>query len=879
MIAFTSNGTVITTPMKRLFIILSSFVGFFLITGCSESETPKPEAITWEELPDLPNTIGLGGAFAGVSNGALIVAGGTNFPHKPASEGGSKVWYDAIYVLTPENKKKEWLTGFKLNHPLAYGASVSTGDSLILIGGSDAESYYDGVTKLTWNPEAQKIDQVALPKLPQPLSLGDAAKIGDTLYIAGGQVGGRSENLSPVFWSLDLDDKDAIWEVLDPWEGPARRKAIFTAQNEGNETYLYIFGGETLMNMGDGRVQTKHLTDGYRYSPRFKHWERITDAPHPVTAAPVLAYGQSHILIFGGATGEFIDRRLYDDHPGISPNLLVYHTITDTWLRKDKVPISVVFSEAVAWGGGITLTSGEIRPGGRTPKVQLMIHDPGARAKFGIINYLFLISYMIGLVIMGLYFSKREKGTDDYFLAGRRVPWWASGLSVLGTGLSALTYISLPALVFATNWFAYPGYIGLILVPIITIYFYLPFFRRLNIVTVFEYLEKRFNLPVRLYGSAQFIIFQLVRISIVMYLPAIVLSTITGINIYVCILSMGLLSTFYTVLGGIEAVVWTDVVQVIIFFAGIILALAIIPFHIDGGIFEVFKTGLADDKFRTLYLEWDITATTFWAVVIGGGFGTLVVYTSDQSMIQRYLTTKDEKAAAKGLLFNVAMKIPTGLLFYFMGTALYAFYKAHPASLNMGMQNDVILPLFISQRIPVGLAGFVIAAIFSAAMSSLDSGMNSMATAYVTDFYRRFKPTALEHSCLNLARWATLIIGVFATTVALIMVSFDIKSATLFFTSILGLFSSGLGGLFALGIFTRRSNGIGAFIGAITSALCLVYIKFYTDINFYFYAFIGFVVCFIVGYFASLIIPEREKSMEGLTLYTIHPREYLRSEQ
>ena len=161
-------------------------------------------------------------------------------------------------------------------------------------------------------------------------------------------------------------------------------------------------------------------------------------------------------------------------------------------------------------------------------------------------------------------------------------------------------------------------------------------------------LKNALKLSVRLYGSAQFIIFQLVRISIVMYLPAIVLSTITGINIYLCILSMGLLSTFYTVLGGIEAVIWTDVFQVIIFFGGIIVALVIIPFHIEGGVIELFKTGIADDKFRILYLEWDMTATTFWAVVIGGGVGTFFSYTADQSMIQRYLTTKDEKAAAKG---------------------------------------------------------------------------------------------------------------------------------------------------------------------------------------------------------------------------------------
>lgn len=858
--------------MRQLFSLSLIFLGILLITGCSGTEAPESEAISWEELPELPNTVGLGGAFAGVSNGALIVAGGANFPNDPEWDNGSKVWYDNIYVLTSENKEKGWLTGFKLDQPLGYGASVSTGDSLILIGGSHAEGYHDGVTKLTWNSESQKIEQNPLPSLPQPLALSDAAKVKNTLYVVGGHVGSSSKSLTNVFWSLDLNKIDAEWEILDAWEGAARRKAFVTTQSQGDRTYLYVFGGENLISEENGKTKTTPLTDAYKYSPRFKQWERITDTPHPITAAPGLAYGQSHILIFGGATGDHLGYILHDDHPGFSTDLLVYHTITDTWLNRGEIPIGVVTAEAVAWGSGIALTSGETRPSRRTSKVQLMVHDTGARATFGFVNYFFIVAYMIGLVVMGLYFSKREKGMDDYFLAGRRVPWWASGLSVLGTGLSALTYISLPALIYGTDWFMYPAYFGLVIVPIITIYFYLPFYRRLNIVSAFEYLEKRFNLPVRLYGSAQFILFQLVRISIVMYLPAIVLSTITGINIYVCILSMGLLSTFYTVLGGIEAVVWTDVVQVIIFFGGIIVALIVIPFYVDGGLASIFKTAVEDDKFRVLYLEWDITATTFWVVAIGGGFGTLIQYTSDQAMIQRYLTTKDEKAAAKGLWLNVALTIPTGLLFYLMGTALYVFYKSHPESLNMGMQNDAILPLFISQKIPIGLAGFVIAAIFSAAMSSLDSGMNSMSTAFVTDFYRRLKPHTTEHGSLNVARMTTLIIGLFGTVVALIMVTFDIKSASLFFTSVIGLFSSGLAGLFALGIFTRRANGVGAFIGAITSAVVLFFIKFYTPVNYFLYAFIGFAVCFIVGYILSVFIPEKEKSLNGLTLYTSFSR-------
>ena len=858
--------------MKRSTAIFLTVAVILFLTGCNENEGLTKEAITWKELPELPISKGLSGAFSGVSNGALIVAGGANYPENPELEGRKVTWYDSISVL-PDNQEAGWLTAFALQKPLAYGASVSTGDSLILIGGNNAEGFNDEVIQLTWVPTTQSIKQESLPSLPEPLSYTGAAIKGSTLYVVGGQGGDEATELSNIFLSLDLSNLEAGWKELETWDGPARRKAITVAQNIGNITYIYIIGGEDLDKDTEGKILAKPLTDGYRYSLQFKQWERITDNPNPITATPAINYGQSHVLVFGGDSGQMLGNESNDKDPGYSRDLLVYHTITDTWVKKGKVPLGVKATEAVAYKGGIVLVSGETRASKTTPKIQRMNHDKGARASFGFINYTFLILYMVIMVYIGIYFSRREKGTDDYFLAGRRIPWWAAGISVLGTGLSALTYISHPALAYSMDWFAFPAKVGLIIVPTVTIFCFLPFYRRLNVTTAYEYLEKRFNLPVRLYGSAQFIVFQLVRISLILYLPAIVLSTITGINIYVCVLSMGLLSTFYTVLGGIEAVIWSDVIQVVIFFAGIILAIVVVIFHVDGGVMGVIDIGMADNKFRMLYLDWDITAPVLWVVMVGGTFGTLVQYTADQGMIQRYLTTKDEKAAAKGLWLNVIIALPVGLLFYIMGVALYAYYKSNPASLSLGMHNDAIYPLFTAQKIPVGLAGFVIAAIFSAAMSSLDSSMNSIATAIVTDFYRRFKPDKTEHQYLNLARWVTLIIGLFGTAFALVLVTFDIKSVTLFNVAIIGLLSSGLAGLFALGIFTHRANGIGVIIGAITSAIVLYFIKFYTPVNFYFYAFPGFVVCFVVGYLTSLVIPVKDKSLEGLTLYTIFRRE------
>ena len=179
---------------------------------------------------------------------------------------------------------------------------------------------------------------------------------------------------------------------------------------------------------------------------------------------------------------------------------------------------------------------------------------------------------MLSLVVMGFYFSRREKGTDDFFLGGKRIPWWAAGLSIFGTQLSAITFMAIPAKAFATDWLYVLLTVGILAVCPVIIICFLPFFRRLNVTSAYEYLELRFNLPVRLYGSASFLFFQLGRMSIVVLLPAIALSAVTGLNVYMCIIVMGVLCTLYTVLGGIEAVIWTDVIQVIVLMGGTFLS-------------------------------------------------------------------------------------------------------------------------------------------------------------------------------------------------------------------------------------------------------------------------------------------------------------------
>lgn len=854
------NRTSIT--LHKYLLIALSFSG---LVGCNVGTTQHQEVIRWEEHTKLPDPEGLSGSYTGVSNGTLIIAGGVKFTTDIRKDGLRKMWSDAIYALPKTSKKNEtWITGARLPRSLAYGASVSTGDSLIIIGGRDSDRSYKDVFRLRWNPTIQKIEQESLPPLPAAVAYTDADIIGDIIYIAGGQDVANSQKALKIFWTLDLSDLESGWIELDPWPGVARKNAIAFSQNISRDTYFYLIGGEKLKNEKDSEIKSNLLSDGYRYSPFKNQWDSIKTAPSSITAVPHIAFGQSHLIVFGGSFEKELDT-VY------SKDILVYHTITDTWINEGEIPLGVKMTNAVSWGDGIIIPNGEVSPGKSTAAIQYMVHEAGANADFGYVNYAFLGLYMMALVYMGFYFVKREKKTEDYFLAGHRIPWWAAGFSIVATIFSGDTFFSQPALVYSVDWFMYPQKLCYVFIPIFIIFFYLPFFRRLNLTTAYEYLEYRFNYPIRLYGSAQFILYQLVRTSLVLYLPSIALSTITGLNIYVCILSMGVLSTFYTVMGGIEAVVWTDVIQAIVLILGAIITLIIIPFYIDGGVTGLIQTCIADYKFRMLYFDSDISdIRNTWVMLIGSTFGALVYYSSDQAIVQRYFTTPDEKSAAKSLYLNAILVFPITFILYAVGSALYVYYKSNPAALSLGMQNDAIYPLFITQKIPIGLAGLVIAAIFAVSMSTLDSGMNSIATAVVTDFYQRLFPSSTEIRSLNLARFITLAVGFFATIVAILFATMDIKSVTLFFVSALGLIGSGLGGLFALGIFTRRSNSPGALVGAIGSAIVLFLIKIYTEVNIFLYSAIGFMLCLCLGYIASLLIPVKSKSLDRLTIFSLN---------
>ena len=436
--------------------------------------------------------------------------------------------------------------------------------------------------------------------------------------------------------------------------------------------------------------------------------------------------------------------------------------------------------------------------------------------------------------------------------------------------------MAIPAKAYATDWIYLMINVMILAITPFVVYLILPFFRRINATSAYEYLEKRFNVFLRLFASASFVLFQIGRMAIVMFLPALALHAITPFEVWHCIVLMGILSIAYCTLGGFEAVIWTDTVQSIVLLGGAGLSLLLIIANLNGGIAEFVSIASAADKFHFANLEFgtmSFTTTALWVVVLGALGQNTVSYTSDQAVIQRYLSTSTRKKAAKAIWLNGIMAIPAGLLFFSMGTALFVFYKTNPEKLDPTFQTDAIFPLFIAQQLPTPIAGLVIAGIFAAAQSTISTSMNSTSTAIVTDFVRRFDLLATERAYLNCARALTLILGLLGTMLALLFASGDIKSLWDQFITVIGLFGGSMAGLFLLGIFTRRTTSTGAAIGAVVGVLTIYLVKTFTRTHFVLYAMVGIVACFIAGYLASFAFGKNNRSLTGLTIYTLDKNE------
>ncbi|MCC6679768.1 MAG: sodium/solute symporter, partial [Phycisphaeraceae bacterium] len=733
-----------------------------------------------------------------------------------------------------------------------------------------------------------------LPPLPQPCANGAAAILGNVVYLAGGQSGAGLESAMDNFWSLDLSQMDKpggelAWKQVPTWPGPTRAFNLTVMQHNGFDNCIYVISGRRQQAGVEGNAGMTPLTDMYEFNPttyagKLKRgateqeaaeaaWIQRPDVPASVMAGTAAAIGQSNIFVFSGDDGSLFAKadELRDEHPGFPKRTWTYNTITNTWVSAGESPANQVTTPAVQWGKDIIIAAGEVRPRVRTAavwKIGAVSHP----MRFGAVNFTVLIVYLLAMVGVGVYFANKNKNTNDYFRGGQTIPWWAAACSIFATMLSSITYMATPAKAYAQDLVYALGTIGIVGIAPIAAYIALPFFHKIDATSAYEYLSKRFNLPVRMVASLIFTLFHIGRMGIVLTLAALALNSVTPLTPVQSVLMMGVLCLIYCTLGGVEAVIWTDTIQTFVLLGGAVLCLVLIIIKLDGGLVTMLSTAYADNKLHIA--NWDFsrdsfTTTALWVIIISAFATNFSSYISDQAVVQRYMTTTDKKLARRSIWTNALMSIPATIIFYGMGVALYVFYKQHPTRLDPTITTDQVFPHFISNEVFIGVAGLVVAGIFAAAQSTVSTSMNSTATTIVTDFMRPFNACKTERGYLNAARVLTFTLGALGTLIGLLFINPNIRSLVDEYVRIIGIFMGVLGGLFALGMFTTRANGWGTLVGLIVSGVIMFILPMFSSMSFFLYAVVGLGSCFVVGYIASLVLPADNQDLTGLTVFTM----------
>ena len=894
--------------MKNLLLLIFSFLCAALGAVAQSKPAPRDNAfntVTYRSLPALRvgGTEGVSAPFAGSLGPNLIVAGGCNFPGVPAAQGGEKKFYADIYELphAAQYVDERWQRIGRLPRPLAYGVSVTVPHGVVCVGGTSDGKKSSAAAYLLHTDRHRQLVVDTLPSLPLALDNMAGAYGGGYIYVAGGLSDGQPTNAA---YRLRYPG-GRHWERLPDFPGRPRVQPAAAVQNGATTQCFYLAGG---FAPATETLRAEAHTDALCYNPLTHQWTRtapILPEGHgePLTLAGAFgtASGCAHIVFVGGVNKARFEaavnrpQRLaeaelayekyrtqaalvyldslreeaatYMLHPAewykFNSQLVIYHTITDTWVTESQSPLLARAGAAfIPCGKEWIVVGGETKPGIRSPQVTAI--DMQVRPSFGALNWAVLVAYLVGMVLLGYYFMRRGGDADDFFKGGGRIPWWAAGISIYATMLSAITYMAYPAKAYATDWTYYPMLVTILLVSFPVMKYYLPFFRRLNVTSAYEYLERRFNAATRLMASALFIVFMVVRMALVLYLPSLALTAVTGIDLYICIVLMALVTILYCTMGGVEAVVWGDVVQGFILVGGALFAVGYLIWGTEGGVEGFWRIGQEADKFRLFSWSLDYRTATFWVILLGGVANNLISYTSDQTVIQRYLTTRDEAAARRSILLNGVMSVVVSVAFFAIGTGLYTFYKTHPAELDFTMAKaDTIFPFFMMSQLPAGVAGLLIAAIFAATMSTISSNINSVATAFSVDFYKRFRPSTSDRQMLRVARHTCIVSGVVGMGIALLMATWHILSLLDFFQEILGLLSSGLGGLFLMGIFFPRIGGRSALVGFVCGVVAVFLTRYLTDASFLLYGFIGMAVSVLVGLLCSCFLRE-SRAEKGL---------------
>lgn len=452
--------------------------------------------------------------------------------------------------------------------------------------------------------------------------------------------------------------------------------------------------------------------------------------------------------------------------------------------------------------------------------------------------------YLLGMIGIGFYFSRKKQSTDQFTRASGHIPGWVLGISLYATFLSSNTFLGVPGKAFGEDWNAFVFSLSMPFAAWIAARYFVPFYRKTGEVSAYTHLEHRFGPWARTYAMVCFILTQLARMGSIFFGIALTLQALTGIDMSTIMIVSGLCIVSYTIMGGIEAVIWTEVVQAVLLTLGALLVLGMVVYGMDGGISDVFSIGLSDGKFSLGSFDpSDFNSSTFWVIFLYGFFINLNNFGIDQNYVQRYHTAATEKQAARGIWLCVYWYLPVSLVFFFIGTALYAYFQQHPelisavkeqAALEKGVDaatllprdyGDKVLPYFMVTNMPPGVLGLIIAAILSAAMSTISSGMNASATVFLKDIYQRYVSRDVGPKQQMIVLYvATGAVGILAIVAGILMIG--VKSILDIWWQLAGIFAGGMLGLFLLGLLSKSTGNAAAKGATIVGILVILWMTF-----------------------------------------------------
>ena len=484
------------------------------------------------------------------------------------------------------------------------------------------------------------------------------------------------------------------------------------------------------------------------------------------------------------------------------------------------------------------------------------------------IDLIVFLVFTGGVVLMGASFFKKGSSAKDFTRAGGSLPGWVVGMSIFATYVSSISYIGYPGKAFASNWNAFVFSLSIPIASYFAAKYFVPFYRQSGSVSAYAFLEEKFGKWARLYASACYLLTQIARMGSILYLLAVPMYILMGWNMHVVIILTTVAIIFYSMLGGLKAVIWADAIQGIILIGGALLCLVILFFSMPEGPMQIFDLAINSpqgNKFSLGEFTSDLSTSTFWVCLIYGIFINLQNYGIDQNYVQRYHAAKDEKSARFSALFGGYLFIPVSALFFLIGSALYSYYTANSDLLpqEIAQKPDYVFPYFIVNGLPVGLRGLLIASIFAAGMSTVSTSVTSAATIILTDYYAPLVKGKTDRHHVFVLRLSSFIVGILGAIVAIAMLS--VESIIDAWWKLSSIFSGGMLGLFLLGYLSRRVRNIDAAIGVICGVIVIGWISAAqwlglpaSGVHEYLAIVFGTIVIFLVGFLCAKLFNRKK---------------------